>query len=71
MKSRKELMTIKEMFFYLEKEIKNGNGDAYIFVNEFFIGSGEPNFDENLYTDAVHVMDVLDYCDSTGDVISC
>jgi len=71
MENRKELITIQQMADFLDKEIKKGNGDKYIFVGEYFIGSETPNFDEHLHTDAIHVQDVIEYGDNTGDVINC
>jgi len=71
MEKREELITVTKMRDILNKEIEKGHGDYYVFINEYFVGEGEC-YSDNFNTigfEEIHVQDVIDYEDRTGDAI--
>ena len=74
MKNRNELMTVNQLHAILINAIKNGDGDKFIAVNEYFVGSEpeEGHYEKDnhsIYLPEMHVQDVIDYVDQTGDDI--
>jgi hypothetical protein len=71
MKNRNELMTVDQLHKILSDAIKNGDGDKFIFVNEYFVGNDDSYTKDNhsIYLPEVHVQDVEEYVDNTGDDI--
>lgn len=69
MENINELMTVSQMYKILEEEIKKGNSNKFLFVNEFYIkvrngisyeGNRAVNFN------GVHVQDAMEFEHETG-----
>lgn len=72
MKNRNELITVNQLHKILSDVISNGGGNKFIQVNEYFVGSGEfGTCKDQVSLDAIHVQDVMEYGDDTGDIIEC
>jgi hypothetical protein len=77
MKSRNELMTVKQLHEILTKCIENGHSEKYIQVNEYFVGYDiDDEYQYSVWKDqislpAMHVQDVIEYGEVTGDEIEC
>ncbi len=72
MKSRNELMTVNQLQSILNTQIEKGNGDKFIFVNEYYIENTNEPYGEGkdtIYFPDIHIQDVLEYIDETGDEI--
>lgn len=72
MNDRNDLMTVAKLHEIIEWCMANGDGDKFVQVNEYFVGSGRWHTHlDKISLPEVHVQDVMDYGDRTGDRIDC
>jgi len=77
MESRSELMTVSQLYEVLTKCVNNGYGDKFIQVNEYFVGYEEEDEEQfgigedQILLSAIHVQDIIEYGEETGDEIDC
>jgi len=70
MNNKNELITVIQMYKLLEEQIKKGNSDKFVFVNEYYLGiTIYDTEDKSVSFDGIHVQDVMDYEDKSGDKI--
>jgi hypothetical protein len=60
-------LTINDLKNHLEKLIMDGHGSSYAFVNEYYITSNIPQYNEEdntVYFGEIHIQDILELEDS-------